>query len=85
MPIYEYKCGDCGSVSEILVRNTQNPAPVVCSNCQSDNVSRLISIPGAVMTKGSSKTSVDVPPINCPNVNTCGISSSECPAARMRK
>jgi putative FmdB family regulatory protein len=85
MPIYEYKCDDCGSVSEILVRNTQNPAAVVCSECQSANVSRLVSVPGAVMTKGSSKASVDVPPINCPNMNTCGVSSSECPAARMRR
>lgn len=83
MPIYEYKCDDCGSVSEILVRNTQNPAAVTCSDCQSDNVSRLVSVPGAVMTKGSS--AVDVPPINCPNVNTCGMSSSDCPAARMRR
>jgi putative FmdB family regulatory protein len=85
MPIYEYKCDDCGSVSEVLVRNTQNPGIVVCSDCHSDNVSRLVSVPGAVMTKGSSAASANVPPINCPNINTCGASSSECPAARMRR
>ena len=83
MPIYEYQCEECGAVSEVLVRNTQNTASVVCSACQSSKVSRLISVPGAVMTKGSAST--DVAPISCPNVNTCGASSAECPAARMRK
>jgi putative FmdB family regulatory protein len=84
MPIYEYKCNDCGAVSEILVRNLQRPGTVICSSCQSPQVSRMISVPGALRSKGSSSPA-DVPPISCPNINTCGVPSGECPAARMRK
>jgi putative FmdB family regulatory protein len=81
MPIYEYKCDECGAVSEVLVKNTANQLTVVCSSCQSSNVTRLISAPAAVRIKGSGY-SADIPPINCPNVNKCGVPSSSCPAAR---
>jgi len=83
MPIYEYKCDDCGTVSEILVRNTENQSPLNCPGCNSANINKLISAPGAVMSKGSSPA--DVPPINCPNVNQCGVSPSSCPAANPRR
>ena len=79
MPIYEYKCQDCGTISEILVRNTENRRSLNCPDCNSSNMNKLVSAPGAVMSKGS--PSADVPPINCPNANTCGVSPSSCPAA----
>lgn len=31
MPLYEYRCGDCGEVSERLVRLSEASAPHVCS------------------------------------------------------
>ena len=83
MPIYEYKCNDCGTVSDILVKNTENQSPVNCPDCNSSNINKLISAPGAVMSKGSSHA--DVPPISCPNVNRCGVSPSSCPAANRQR
>jgi len=42
MPIYDFRCRDCGKVSEILVRNAHGHA-ARCSECGSENMERLIS------------------------------------------
>lgn len=41
MPIYEYKCDECSSVYEELVR-LSDPSPP-CPDCGNENVERLIS------------------------------------------
>ena len=42
MPIYDYKCRDCGRVSEILVRG-EGSKEVRCAGCGSGNMERLIN------------------------------------------
>jgi putative FmdB family regulatory protein len=42
MPIYDYKCRECGRVSEILVRNTDGQ-DVRCPACGGASMDRLIS------------------------------------------
>jgi len=77
MPIYEYKCEDCGAVNDVLVRNTETQANVVCPGCKSANITRLISALGAVRSKGGS---VDMPAApSCPNRDRCGM--NQCPGA----
>ena len=41
MPIYDYKCGDCGKVSEIFLRSADSE--VRCPGCSSENMQRLVS------------------------------------------
>jgi putative FmdB family regulatory protein len=43
MPIYEYACLACGVQFEQFL---QTPAAVVCRACQSDRVSRRLSVVG---------------------------------------
>jgi putative FmdB family regulatory protein len=44
MPIYEYRCGECESRFEKLVRSAgDEPAGLACPHCGSDDVRRLIS------------------------------------------
>ncbi len=78
MPIYEYKCNACGNTSEILHKST-TIKEVVCPDCRSDNMEKLISAPGAVMTKGPAPQM----PAACPKSQQCGQSS--CPAAQLRR
>jgi len=80
MPIYEYKCNQCGTISDVL-HKSMDTKTVNCSNCDSIDLSKLISIPGAVMTKERSSASTDVPPV-CPNQNRCGVPT--CPAANLK-
>lgn len=42
MPIFEYKCDACGEKFEELVSNSDQSVP--CPKCQSDKVSKLLSV-----------------------------------------
>ena len=53
MPIYEYRCRECGEITEALVR-MGSKAKVTCANCGSRNVERKFSTFG---TGGSSSGS----------------------------
>jgi len=48
MPIYEYRCGKCGKVTEILERKLDSNENVICSHCGSDELEKLISAPARV-------------------------------------
>ena len=41
MPIYDYQCKECNTISELLVRNPDNA--VRCPKCGSINMERLVS------------------------------------------
>lgn len=43
MPIYEYRCGDCQRVTEILLRAGES-APPRCPFCQSPNLKKIFSL-----------------------------------------
>ena len=49
MPIYEYKCRKCGSSFELLRRMSDSDRDLVCPECRSEAVERLMS---AFATKG---------------------------------
>jgi putative FmdB family regulatory protein len=44
VPIYEYRCQNCGEQVELLVRSGMN-APPPCPNCGSALLERLLSVP----------------------------------------
>ncbi len=46
MPIYEYKCGECGRVTEHLASGFSEKAPS-CAHCGSDKLSKLFSVPSS--------------------------------------
>ena len=43
MPIYEYRCADCGKRSTILVLSLSNPTSPACKFCQSVRLERIMS------------------------------------------
>jgi len=43
MPIYEYKCNQCGEGFETIVFSSQDEANVRCPKCDSQEVERRIS------------------------------------------
>ncbi len=43
MPIYEYRCQECGKVSSYLVMNIREAHHPQCKRCQSAKMTRLIS------------------------------------------
>ncbi|MDI6840604.1 MAG: zinc ribbon domain-containing protein [bacterium] len=55
MPIYEYKCEDCGKVTEFFQQSWKQKEAPVCPDCGSRHLSRLISTPGIVGVSESPK------------------------------
>ena len=43
MPIYEYQCGSCQHVFEVITPSGSTGEKVQCSKCGSDKVSKMIS------------------------------------------
>ncbi|MBU2513613.1 zinc ribbon domain-containing protein [bacterium] len=54
MPLYEFKCSDCGENSEILV--TGSSKTIECRSCGSHNLKKLLSVPSSL--SGVSKSSM---------------------------
>ena len=43
MPIYEFRCGECGRKSSITARMADVPASIACQHCACDHTHRIIS------------------------------------------
>jgi putative FmdB family regulatory protein len=43
MPIYEYRCHDCGAKSSFLVGMTSKAVDIVCQRCGSSRMEKLVS------------------------------------------
>jgi len=43
MPLYEYRCNECNSEFDTLVRTPAAADDVTCRTCESANVHRLVS------------------------------------------
>lgn len=54
MPIFEYKCGKCGKVSEFL-ENSAASAKKVCSHCGSEKLEKQFSVFAPRIKEGESK------------------------------
>ncbi len=65
MALYEYKCKNCGEISEILVFSSDEKP--VCKKCGSKNLEKLIS--SFAVSMGSPKSYT--PPPSCPAGSCC--------------
>ena len=53
MPMYEYRCADCGTVSEILTGVAREDPEVVCDECGGTNLKKLISVSNFTMASAA--------------------------------
>lgn len=66
MALYEYKCGDCGEVSEYLVFSDSDK--VSCRKCGSRKLEKLLSSFSVSVKSATSSNSAP----ECPYKNRCG-------------
>ena len=64
MPIYEYKCSDCGETSELLVGVGRNSDELICRSCGGSRLEALMSAPATVIESE--------PPARAPGGTCCG-------------
>lgn len=55
MPMFEYKCTECGQVSEFLVGVTRENPQIVCESCGGTSLERMISPISFSMKESSSR------------------------------
>jgi putative FmdB family regulatory protein len=63
MPIYDYRCGQCGEVCEVFQRS-QDEKPARCPSCGSESLERLVStfsVLGSGLGEGSTCCGRDTP------------------------
>lgn len=65
MPLYEFRCDDCGKLFEKLVSGADSP--VACVNCKSSRVKKQFSV---FATRGSEAMGEDAPSEAC---NSCSM------------
>ena len=74
MPIYEYKCEDCGTKFEKLLRRSSEAADLICPSCGQKRLSQEFST-FAARANGASARSSEAPVCPsgmCSNPEFCG-------------
>jgi putative FmdB family regulatory protein len=51
MPLYEYRCRDCGAVTETLVMSARRTDDLTCRTCGGRSLERLPSSPASVSVR----------------------------------
>ncbi len=44
MPLYEYKCKDCGEINEFLINAGEGGNDQVCKNCKSTDLEKVLYV-----------------------------------------
>ncbi|MFH1371688.1 MAG: zinc ribbon domain-containing protein [Planctomycetota bacterium] len=66
MPIYEYKCDDCGKITELL-ESSGNKGVRSCAHCGSGKLSKQFSVFSAQVKEGQSKKCLSCTDNSCPH------------------
>jgi putative FmdB family regulatory protein len=53
MPIFEYKCNDCGKKFDVLHKSSSNLEEIICPSCSSKSSTKLLSAFSAVSSSSS--------------------------------
>ncbi len=75
MPIYEYRCADCGQISEFIVIGNEDG--LACKACSSPKLEKLMSAHNTVGATGSN-TFAGPSGGCCGNPGSCGTPGSCC-------
>jgi putative FmdB family regulatory protein len=75
MPIYEYKCDDCGRHYEQLRRMSDADAGLECPDCRSARVNRQLS---SFATHSSTSSRTQLPMAGCGKQNCCMMNGQGC-------
>ena len=53
MPIFEFRCVDCGHVFEKIFMNSDDTVDMQCPECKSESFERVVSRKSHIMARGS--------------------------------
>ena len=71
MPIYDYRCDNCGKTYDVFHKVREVPEDIICPDCASTRHTRLISAPAVSFRTGSLNRGSDNGP-TCRDGSCCG-------------
>lgn len=71
MPIYEFRCVECGNIFEVLFRKPDEEVNIECPKCKSGSFERVISRTNYVMGSGKGGKKPTVASKSCSSGNDC--------------
>jgi putative FmdB family regulatory protein len=74
MPIYEYRCEDCGTKFEKLIRRSSEVPELVCPSCGEKHLQQELSTFAAHSNSGTKAAEMpSCPSGQCSNPGMCGM------------
>ena len=71
MPIYEFRCAQCGNVFEMIFKSSDEPADLACPECSGTAVERVVSVTNYAMGVGKGGKQARLDTKNCGSGNSC--------------
>lgn len=71
MPIYEFRCVECGNLFEKLFITSNEEVDIKCPKCQSGSFERVISRANHIMGSGKGGKKPTVTTKSCSSGNDC--------------
>ncbi|MCF8082007.1 MAG: zinc ribbon domain-containing protein [Deltaproteobacteria bacterium] len=71
MPIFEFRCAQCGEVFEKLFMNADDKLDMTCPKCQSENIERVVSATNYAMGAGPGGNQPKLTSRTCGDANQC--------------
>ena len=59
MPIYDYRCNNCGATYDVFHKVREIGEDIICPSCQSTKHTRLLSAPNVAVSGGGKSDSMD--------------------------
>ena len=59
MPIYEYRCQDCGNANSFYLKSYQSGPPSQCQHCDGGDLQRIFSAFAYVKSEGDKMAQLD--------------------------
>ncbi len=70
MPVYDYRCSDCGKTYDVYHKGQEVAADVVCPSCGSAEHKKLFST--SMVSMGGHSSSSSEPASSCESGGCCG-------------
>lgn len=71
MPIYEFRCTECGEVFEKLFMAADDPVELSCPKCSSQTLDRVASAANYAMSVGPGGNQPKITTKSCGSENKC--------------
>ena len=71
MPIFEFRCLECGSLFEKLFMNSDDKIDLVCPDCQSQSLERVVSRANHAIGLSSGSKQPKISTKSCGPSNEC--------------